>query len=39
MRGQNRTGGHLPGVKNIGKIAEVPRIEAGTAAISPPTLC
>lgn len=31
------TGGHLPGVKNIGKIAEVRGIEAGTAAISPPT--
>ncbi|GAM57298.1 glutamate synthase (NADPH) large chain [Vibrio ishigakensis] len=31
------TGGHLPGVKNIGKIAEVRGIKAGTAAISPPT--
>ncbi|UGA53628.1 glutamate synthase-related protein [Vibrio sp. VB16] len=31
------TGGHLPGNKNIGKIAEVRGIEAGTAAISPPT--
>lgn len=31
------TGGHLPGIKNIGKIAEVRGIEAGTAAISPPT--
>ncbi|OLQ94554.1 glutamate synthase [Vibrio ponticus] len=31
------TGGHLPGAKNIGKIAEVRGIEAGTAAISPPT--
>ncbi|WP_413112887.1 glutamate synthase-related protein [Thaumasiovibrio sp. DFM-14] len=31
------TGGHLPGSKNIGKIAEVRGIEAGTAAISPPT--
>ena len=31
------TGGHLPGNKNIGKIAEVRGIKAGTAAISPPT--
>lgn len=31
------TGGHLPGAKNIGKIAEVRGIEAGTPAISPPT--
>ena len=31
------TGGHLPGNKNIGKIAEVRGIEAGTAAVSPPT--
>jgi glutamate synthase domain-containing protein 2 len=31
------TGGHLPGNKNIGKIAEVRGIEAGTPAISPPT--
>jgi glutamate synthase domain-containing protein 2 len=31
------TGGHLPGNKNIGKIAEVRGIEAGTSAISPPT--
>lgn len=31
------TGGHLPGAKNIGKIAEVRGIEAGTSAISPPT--
>jgi glutamate synthase domain-containing protein 2 len=31
------TGGHLPGIKNIGKIAEVRGIEAGTSAISPPT--
>jgi len=31
------TGGHLPGSKNIGKIAEVRGIEAGTAAVSPPT--
>ena len=30
-------GGHLPGNKNIGKIAEVRGIEAGTDAISPPT--
>jgi glutamate synthase domain-containing protein 2 len=31
------TGGHLPGVKNIGKIAQVRGIEEGTPAISPPT--
>ncbi|WCE32691.1 glutamate synthase-related protein [Vibrio sp. SCSIO 43137] len=31
------TGGHLPAAKNIGKIAEVRGLEAGTAAISPPT--
>jgi glutamate synthase domain-containing protein 2/CDGSH-type Zn-finger protein len=31
------TGGHLPGAKNIGKIAAVRGIEAGTAAVSPPT--
>lgn len=31
------TGGHLPGNKNIGRIAEVRGIEAGTPAISPPT--
>lgn len=31
------TGGHLPGIKNIGKIAKVRGIEAGTPAISPPT--
>lgn len=31
------TGGHLPGNKNIGKIAEVRGIEEGTSAISPPT--
>jgi glutamate synthase domain-containing protein 2 len=31
------TGGHLPGSKNIGKIAEVRGIEAGVSAISPPT--
>ena len=31
------TGGHLPGIKNIGKIAEVRGIEAGSSAISPPT--
>lgn len=31
------TGGHLPGNKNVGKIAEVRGIEAGTAAVSPPT--
>jgi glutamate synthase domain-containing protein 2/CDGSH-type Zn-finger protein len=31
------TGGHLPGAKNIGKIAEVRGIEAGQPAVSPPT--
>jgi glutamate synthase domain-containing protein 2 len=31
------TGGHLPGAKNIGKIAEVRGIEAGRPAVSPPT--
>jgi len=31
------TGGHLPGSKNIGKIAEVRGIQAGTPAVSPPT--
>lgn len=31
------TGGHLPGVKNIGKISEVRGIPAGEDAISPPT--
>ncbi len=31
------TGGHLPGAKNVGRIAEVRGIEAGQAAISPPT--
>ncbi|MFT7561504.1 MAG: glutamate synthase domain-containing protein 2 [Flavobacteriales bacterium] len=31
------TGGHLPGNKNIGKIAEVRGIKEGTSAISPPT--
>jgi glutamate synthase domain-containing protein 2 len=31
------TGGHLPGNKNVGKIAEVRGIEAGEPAISPPT--
>lgn len=31
------TGGHLPGNKNIGKIAEVRGIQEGTSAISPPT--
>ncbi len=30
------TGGHLPGTKNKGKIAEVRGIPAGTDAISPP---
>jgi len=31
------TGGHLPGSKNVGKIAQVRGIEAGKAAVSPPT--
>ncbi|MGI2260427.1 glutamate synthase-related protein [Shewanella sp. GXUN23E] len=31
------TGGHLPGAKNIGKIAQVRGIAAGQDAISPPT--
>jgi len=31
------TGGHLPGNKNVGKIAQVRGIEAGTPAVSPPT--
>ena len=31
------TGGHLPGAKNVGRIAEVRGIEAGQPAISPPT--
>jgi len=31
------TGGHLPGAKNIGKIAQVRGITAGQAAVSPPT--
>jgi glutamate synthase domain-containing protein 2/CDGSH-type Zn-finger protein len=31
------TGGHLPAVKNIGKIAKVRGIPAGQPAISPPT--
>ncbi len=31
------TGGHLPGAKNIGRIAEVRGLEAGQPAISPPT--
>ena len=31
------TGGHLPAIKNIGKIAEVRGIEAGQPAVSPPT--
>jgi glutamate synthase domain-containing protein 2 len=31
------TGGHLPGNKNIGRIAEVRGIQEGTSAISPPT--
>ena len=31
------TGGHLPGSKNVGKIAEVRGLEPGTPAVSPPT--
>ncbi len=31
------TGGHLPGEKNRGKIAEVRGIPEGTDAVSPPT--
>ncbi len=31
------TGGHLPGAKNIGKIARVRGIIEGTPAVSPPT--
>ncbi len=31
------TGGHLPGVKNIGKISEVRGIPEGEDAVSPPT--
>lgn len=31
------TGGHLPGTKNIGKIAQVRGIKEGEAAVSPPT--
>jgi len=31
------TGGHLPGSKNQGKIAQVRGLEAGTDAVSPPT--
>jgi glutamate synthase domain-containing protein 2 len=31
------TGGHLPGSKNIGKIAQVRGIKAGEPAVSPPT--
>jgi glutamate synthase domain-containing protein 2 len=31
------TGGHLPGSKNIGKIAAVRGIKAGEPAVSPPT--
>ncbi len=31
------TGGHLPGNKNIGKIAQVRGLQEGTPAISPPT--
>ncbi|MGI9244226.1 MAG: glutamate synthase-related protein, partial [Verrucomicrobiales bacterium] len=31
------TGGHLPGKKNVGRISEVRKIEAGKPAVSPPT--
>lgn len=31
------TGGHLPGIKNIGKIAQVRGISPGEPAVSPPT--
>jgi CDGSH-type Zn-finger protein len=31
------TGGHLPGNKNVGRIAEVRGLEEGTPAVSPPT--
>lgn len=31
------TGGHLPAVKNVGKISEVRGLPEGTSAISPPT--
>ena len=31
------TGGHLPGMKNIGRISEVRGIPEGTPAVSPPT--
>lgn len=31
------TGGHLPGIKNAGKISQVRGIPEGTAAVSPPT--
>ena len=31
------TGGHLPGNKVVGKIAEVRALDEGTAAVSPPT--
>lgn len=31
------TGGHLPGIKNVGKISEVRGIPEGEAAVSPPT--
>lgn len=31
------TGGHLPGIKNQGKISQVRRIPAGEDAVSPPT--
>jgi len=31
------TGGHLPGVKNVGKISKVRGLPEGTPAVSPPT--
>jgi glutamate synthase domain-containing protein 2 len=31
------TGGHLPGNKVVGKIAQVRKLEEGTSAVSPPT--
>ncbi|WP_282175779.1 glutamate synthase-related protein [Vibrio nereis] len=31
------TGGHLPAAKNVGKIAKVRGLQAGTPAVSPPT--
>ena len=31
------TGGHLPGIKNLGKISQVRNIQEGLPAVSPPT--